>query len=59
MIRPDIGQKNLKTTWNLISITVRKLKKKPISPNFNPDNFELYIRGGTHYGHNCINGQFL
>ena len=27
IIRPDIGQKNSKTIWNLLFIAVKKLKK--------------------------------
>jgi hypothetical protein len=33
--------------------------KNSISPNFNPNNFELYMRVGTHFGHDNINVQLL
>ena len=55
MIRPDIGLKNSRTIWNLLFKTVKKNEKNPISPDFNPNNFEFYMRVGTHFGYNHIN----
>jgi hypothetical protein len=50
---------NLKTIWNLLFIAVKKLKKNPISPNFYPNNFKLYMRIGTHLEYNSIEKQSL
>jgi hypothetical protein len=58
MMRPDIGRRNSRTILNLLFTTVKKLKQNPISPNFYSNNFELYMRIGTHFGHNYIRGQF-
>ena len=60
MIKPDIGRENLKTIWNILFTAVKKLKKKTsISPNFNPNNLELYITVVKRIGHSNVKGQFL
>ena len=30
--------------------------RSPISPNLNPNNFEIYMSVGTHLGHNNLKG---
>jgi hypothetical protein len=59
MIRPDIGQKKFENYLKFTFTAVKKTEKTPISPNFNPNNLKLYMRVGTHLGHNYINWKFL
>ena len=60
MIRPDIGQNNSKTIWNLRFTAVNKLKK-PLSRQILIDKpWALHtVRGDTHFGHSNINRNIL
>jgi hypothetical protein len=55
---PILGEKNRNHPKRTF-YDYKKTEKNLISPNFNPNNLELYTRVGTHFEHNHIKGQFL
>ena len=55
-----IARKHSKPIWNLLLNLLKTDNKiNSISTNFDPSNFQLYMRVGTHLWHDNLKGQLL
>ena len=59
MIKFNFGQKKIRKLSEIYFLQLqKKIEKNIISPNFNPNNLELYMRVGIHLEHNNFEGRF-